>query len=233
MKKTLLMAVAAAALTLAAGQSQAADYAPAAESGGWYVSIFGGISFPDDAEGQYFGSTTYAIDLDTGFLVGAAVGSTLWSDNVRGEVEISYLNNDATEFRETNGDDKADLSGDVGQWYLLANLWYDWHTDSGFTPYFGGGLGIGWVEPDIDNKDFSEDFGDFSEGTAGFAGQLGAGVKWEIADGFALDLGYRFKALIATDLENEENQDSPSSCCSLTSTDFYSHNVQLGLTVGF
>ena len=232
MKKTLLMAVAAAALTLAAGQAQATDYAPAAENGGWYVSIFGGISFPDDAEGQYFGSTTYAIDLDTGFLVGAAVGSTLWSDNVRGEIEVSYLNHDANEFVETNGDDRSDMSGDIGQWFLLANLWHDWHTDTGFTPYFGGGLGIGWVEPDLDREDDDNGFGDFDEGTAGFAGQLGAGVKWEFTESVALDIGYRFKALIATDLENKGAIFS-DGCCSLTSTDFYSHNVQLGVTVGF
>lgn len=106
---------------------------------------------------------------------------------------------------------------------------------SGLTPYIGGGLGIGWADPNLDGDDaeFGPDFANFEDGAAGFAGQLGAGVKWEIADGFALDLGYRFKALIATDLENEDNGGTPGSCCSLTSTDFYSHNVQLGLTVGF
>lgn len=232
MKKTLLVAVAAAALTLAAGQAQASDYAPAAESGGWYVSVFGGLAFSaSDPEGNYFGSTTYSFDVDTGFIVGAAVGSTLWSENVRGEVEVSYLNQDVSGFDSVSDGyfSGGDADGDIGQWYLLANLWYDWHTDTGFTPYFGGGIGVGWANPNVDLEAPGGFVANFDEGTIGFAGQLGAGVKWEFTDSVALDIGYRFKVLAATDFEISDSQE----CCNITSVDFYNHIVQVGLTVGF
>jgi opacity protein-like surface antigen len=234
MKKTLLTAVAVAALTLAAGQAQAADYAAASESGGWYVSVFGGVAFSaGDPEGNYFGSTTYSFDTDTGFIVGGAVGSTLWSDNVRGEIEVSYINQDVNDFNNETDDDSyfddGNVDGDIGQWFLLANLWYDWHTDTGFTPYFGGGIGVGWADPDVEAVGSGGSGTIWDSGTIGFAGQLGAGVKWEFTDTIALDIGYRFKTLIASDIE-ASNEDE---CCNLDSVDFYNHVVQVGLTVGF
>jgi opacity protein-like surface antigen len=179
--------------------------------------------------GNYFGSSNYSIDLDTGYLVGVAVGSTLWSDNVRGEIEFSYTNQDVSKVKnDTNNGDSFDANGDVSQYFLLANLWYDWHTDMGLTPYFGGGLGVGWIDPNIKEVDGDDDFFDFSEGQAALAGQLGVGVKWGITDDLALDVGYRFKAIINSDLSMHGDDDDDN----LVGTDSYTHTIQVGLTLG-
>src|SRR6185295_2501511 len=68
---------------------------------GWYVSIFGGASFAKDEDfyalnstgcygyyGCYYQSVDANLDLDTGFMAGAALGIG-FNDWLRGEVEVS------------------------------------------------------------------------------------------------------------------------------------------------
>lgn len=69
---------------------------------------------------------------------------------------------------------------DIDLWSLFANLYYDFNMDGRFTPYVVGGLGYSTVK--VENST--------SEGS--FAGQLGAGVGFNILDSLILDLRYRY-----------------------------------------
>jgi len=85
----------------------------------------------------------------------------------------------------------------------------------GISPYVGGGLGVGFVNVDVDSI---EGVGlDASGDETGFAYQLGGGLMWSLTDNVALDLGYRWRGVMLDDYDEDLN----------------SNNVLLGLNVGF
>src|SRR5215207_1877693 len=167
MKKLLLGGACAASLLLALTPlAHAADMeaVPEAMGMGWYVSVFGGASFAKDEDfyvfnSNYYGNYSYGLsfdadlDLDTGFMVGAALGVG-FNEWLRGEVEVSgnfhdvsgegYFDND---YFNTYGD--VDLDGDENALFVLANLWVDLPIGGFFKPYIGGGVGAGRIDLEL------------------------------------------------------------------------------------
>lgn len=194
---------------------------------GWYLSVFGGAQWStaeaDDgsaAFGQFFD-----FDSDIGWQFGAALGAR-FTDNLRGEIEVSTgavglsdvtISGGPAPFYD--GDTYAVTDGSASTSYLLGNLWFDIDTGSGFTPYIGGGLGAGHVSA---KGTIGPDAVDLSGW--GWAYQVGAGVKVDVADNIALDLGYRYKAIVDADLEGGGDD---------AVANVGSHIVQVGLTFGF
>jgi opacity protein-like surface antigen len=85
----------------------------------------------------------------------------------------------------------------------------------GISPYLGGGIGVGFVNVDVDAV---EGIGlDASGDETGLAYQLGGGLMWNLHDNVALDLGYRWRGVMLDDYDDDLN----------------SHNVLLGLNFGF
>ena len=228
--KNLLLASAAAAAVIfgTTGQGMAGDIGSMPSSSA-YVSLFGGLAFPGDIHGNYYGSTAVSIDGDMGFLLGAAIGTHI-TDSLRGEVELSYAMTDVDDSnfwdQSFNGPDPA--SGDLGVVYLMANAWYDFNTGSGFTPYIGGGLGAAVLLPDIT---LYTPPGDTLTDTGwGAAGQLGVGVTWDITDAAKLDFGYRAKAILSGSLPGDC---SSGRACAIDDVFMVTHIVQVGLTYAF
>jgi opacity protein-like surface antigen len=196
---------------------------------GWYVSVFGGAQWStaeaDDgsaAFGQFFD-----FDTDIGWQFGAALGAR-FTDNLRGEIELSSGAVGLSDVTISggpgplfDGDTYAVTDGSASTSYLLANLWFDIDTGSGFTPYIGGGLGAGYVaaEGTIGGLGDTVDLSGW-----GWAYQVGAGVKVDVADNMALDLGYRFKAVVDAELEGGGDD---------AIVNIGSHVVQAGLTFSF
>jgi len=224
MTKVLASVVAAAAISMA-GSAMAADLIvdtpmdpiPVAEAGDWYVSLFGGGVWMPTVEADYYGYD-YVSDPDFGYALGITVGTKVF-DYLRIEGELSGTINSIDEVYSEFEDDTYDIDGSISSVYLLGNAWFDLDTGSGFTPYIGGGIGAAYVNVDLD-------FSDNLDGYA-FAYQLGAGVKVDVADNVALDLGYRYKAIPdITVTEVGEDDDE-------LDLDLSSHVVQAGLTFKF
>jgi opacity protein-like surface antigen len=235
-KKLLLAGVAAAALTLAMNSAGAADIEtpePVSDSSGFYVSLFGGASFLEDVDATQHYDTglsdyDYSLNTKTGYIVGGAIGMRVW-DPLRAEVELSYARwkaDDYTFDAASSGGGEAD--GHVSATYLLANLWFDVNTDTAFTPYLGGGAGVGWATADTIFAD--DDRYGYGDGELGFAFQLGAGLKFGLAENIALDVGYRFKGILDVDFDARGKS---VDIVSYEGGDLYSHNVQAGITFGF
>lgn len=164
-----------------------------------YVSLFGGAAWPTDTM-IASDNENYIASFKTGFTLGAAVGTSI-NDSLRGEVELSYLASDVD--RVTEEDDEAiDRGNSLGGTFLLANLWYDMNL-AGFTPYFGGGVGMALMNVDIilDEKDSNE----IDDSSLAFAAQLGAGVRFDVTDAVTIDAGYRFKAAMGVGTEGAED----------------------------
>lgn len=190
---------------------------------GWYLSIFGGGVWANNVEaddGTVDDGQIFDFGTDIGWLVGAAVG-TRFTDNLRGEIEVSTGSlgiNDVT----IDGTGPFAVDGSASTTYLLGNVWFDIDTGSGFTPYVGAGLGAGFISADA-SSGAPLNYTTELEGW-GLAYQVGAGVQVDVADGIALDLGYRWKSIVNAELEGPVDD-------AVVNTG--SHVVQAGLTFGF
>jgi opacity protein-like surface antigen len=237
-KSTIL---AASLMALAVSPAFASD-AKTDFGGGMYVSAWGGVSFPGAITGNYYGSTTVELNSKTGYTFGGAVGHTLWSDDVRGELEVSYQKNDIEDANVgwSDGGNCTNQTCSVDGWssftYVMANIWFDMPLGDMFTPYVGGGVGMALFNLDIsgDDSDGFIDQGDHLDNTSlGAAAQLGAGVKTSLTENMSMDVGYRLKGVTGFTAGAEINGDNSCDPCSISSAWTYSHTVQAGLTVGF
>ncbi len=202
------------ATVLAAPAVQAADLpAPLPVPAAWSMSIFGGATWLDDVSPEPF-----EFGYDTGFLVGGTFGYT-FVDWARTEVEIAYTSSDGT---VSLGRLEAD--GEFNALSVMGNMWLGFNmlpvvggtvndigSGMGFSPYFGGGLGVGFVTVEV---------GDFEEDTTALAWQVGAGVRWTFAENIGLDVGYRYRNFVDVDFDIE-------------SVDTSSHNLIAGVTFNF
>jgi opacity protein-like surface antigen len=67
----------------------------------------------------------------------------------------------------------------IGVFTIMANLYYDFHNDTRFTPYLGTSLGLACLHGDVetvgDYVSMTQDYG-----TAQFAWGVSTGVSYEI-----------------------------------------------------
>ncbi|MBL8594250.1 MAG: porin family protein [Devosia sp.] len=188
---------------------------------GWYFSVFAGglwdgfVTAEDDSDPD---ADDVEVSTDAGWLLGAAVGTHVF-DSLRAEVELYGAS------RNVNGASEGalsiDLDGTVTTVGLLGNLWVDFDTGSGFTPYIGGGLGVGYVHAESPG---AGPVAPLDADGVGLAYQLGAGVQVDVADNIALDLGYRWKG-VSAEISGDGTEDVVAHVGS--------HVVQVGLTFGF
>jgi opacity protein-like surface antigen len=148
MKVRLLAGVSALALTFGWNSANAAEPAvevPAAQDL-WYVTLFGGASFPNDVKthADYY-NNDFSMDFDTGFVIGGVVGKRI-NDMFRVEGELSYARYKANTYDEGifHG---YPADGDLSATYLLANVWADVARFGDAKLYVGGGIGAAYVTP--------------------------------------------------------------------------------------
>ena len=145
-------------------------------------------------------------DFDRGIGVYTAVGYD-WGNSLRTELEFAYRNNDIRHLTPDvagfSGWPDGSIAGDVDSRSIMLNFLYDFDymsSDSGLTPYLGGGFGFASIDPDIAG---STPFGapgpnPMTIGYGGsktlFAYQGIAGIAVQLAESLALDLSYRYFA---------------------------------------
>lgn len=185
-------------------------------SGDWYISLFGGAAMPNRAVHLVDGYPI-SFDRDTGFAVGATVGTHI-ADDLRAELEVSYQKTANSSYSPYAGASYPDI-GNLKSGFVLGNVWKDFHLGR-VSPYIGGGVGVGWTSLTLPG--FNDRPG------ASMAGQFGAGARVALSDSIALDMGYRFKAVVdapilgrSTDAENDHGEIASSE-----------HVLQVGLTYG-
>jgi opacity protein-like surface antigen len=156
----------------------------------FYVSLFGGAVMPLDTHVAY-NASNYLVDFKTGFLVGAAVGADI-STTLRGELELSHYESKVKDVTEA-GTSASDIGEDVKATFLMANLWRDVDL-GGFTPYFGGGVGVALMDVDIILDDAGTE--EIKDTQLALAAQVGGGLRVPVTDNLTLDAGYRFKTAL-------------------------------------
>ena len=178
---------------------------------GWYVSIAPEVVFGYDIDTDGgnvtvplipapglppVGTTTIpleaTLDTDTGFGIGGAVGYRF--DNARVEFEVGYNNNNVDTI--TVNDIEASADGDIGNWKFLINGYYDFPTNSRFSPYVGGGAGLAILSAN-DVSASLPPFGAVSidDSSSSFIFQFKAGAGYDITDELTAFLGYRLMGI--------------------------------------
>lgn len=137
------------------------------------------------------------------------------------------------------------------QTYML-NVFYDFYTDTKFTPYIGGGIGAAHISADNSMKFgyydtngamvFPVDMDDSASKT-NFAWNLGAGVAYAITDSVDLDLGYRYIDFGSIDFQQSLTFDMATgqqglptiniSTGASSSMELTAHEVTLGVRISF
>jgi outer membrane autotransporter protein len=124
-----------------------------------------------------------------------ALGYDFWPQQmlpIRAEIEFALRGNSE---KNWSGDSNAQLSEVKGTWNnstLFANLFWDFHNDTPFTPYVGAGLGAAFK---YIGYEFTTNTGDkFSahDRFTDFAWNVGAGVAYNLNEQFTVDAAYRF-----------------------------------------
>ena len=137
-----------------------------------YVAIYGGT---------YVASTTTAlgdsfqpvrVSYDAGYAVSGTVGVAL-DNGLRFENELTW--------RQASPRNGSDDMWAIG-W--LVNGWYDLRNSSAWTPYIGGGFGLGRAH--VSSPGHVDHTG------SGIAYQAGGGTLVKLQQNMSLDLGYRY-----------------------------------------
>ena len=148
----------------------------AAEQGP-YFGIFGGYVMPDDLE--LSGAASADVKLKNSWGVGAKVGyifpAVKW---LAAELDYSYL--------AKQDIDEDGVDGDFKAHNLMANL-IARYPEGKIHPYIGAGAGCSWGSFKATGLGTSVD-----ESDNAFAWQLLAGVNFDIAPRWSVDLGYRY-----------------------------------------
>lgn len=132
---------------------------------------------------------------------------------------------------------------------LMANLYWDFHNDSAFTPYIGAGIGMAFIQTKgsvfVNSTLAGAPAGNFSTGTnlgsktnTNFAWQVGAGCSYDITETVALDLGYRFMGLgTAKTKWADFSGKNPWSVVDFhaqgKAKNIYMHQISMGLRISF
>ncbi len=153
-----------------------------------YLSCNAGVAMLEDADltDTTTPGTRFNLEYDPGYYVGVAFGNHV--DKIRFEAEIGYQKSkvDSVTVNGVSGSITDDQ--EIRFTSLLFNLYYDFKNGSRFTPYIGGGLGLGNIKLDSASK---------SDAVAEY--QVSAGMAFQINDKIALDLKGRY--LATTDVE--------------------------------
>jgi len=82
---------------------------------------------------------------------------------------------------------------------LFANVYLDFHNSTAFTPYIGGGIGMGFInnsyKAELSTPLGSIEYMSKSKFNTVFAWNIGAGCSYAFTENFSLDLAYRFVGL--------------------------------------
>ena len=261
MKGKLLSAAAATALLFVAQGAQAE---------GFYASLKGGMNLTHDAGNTLspdIGAIvppppTVDIDLNTTVdrsLGGAFIGAVGYGfgNGLRVEGEIGYRMNGL----DTITLDSVDLSitppgvsgsipiglttglnGDTDVLSFMANLAYDFDTDSGFRPYLGAGVGVALLFTDASlTVPILGDVSLVDDTAVAFAYQAMAGVDYALDESWSVGLEYRFFGTLSPDYTDTfEPSDIPGAPPGLfpgvpldSESHYFSHSVLIGVTYNF
>lgn len=214
--------------------------APAAHAyQGVYGAIGAGLSYVGPDRDFESAGPPLAFDSEADYENGIGVYTALGHEGANGwrkEFEFSYRQND---LRHLPGDGIAftgwtedTVDGDIQSMAFMFNLIKNFNSDSKVTPYVGLGAGMARLKASYAGADpsFSGGFGSLSVNDKSweFAYQGIAGLAFELAEGLALDLSYRYFATLDPDFSG-----TLAGTATSFNQEYNSHSLFAGLRWNF
>ena len=192
------------------------------DGAGVYVSGFVGVAVPFDADfdgtqnpdvgvpGVDGADASIDANLDSDVYFGGAIGGRLpfkflKTFQPRIEVELSHFDSDVSSGAFNGGDQS--FSGEQSQTFILINSFNEirWKEKQKIVPYFGGGIGLGIIDSDIqyfpNNTAFTApNFAVQGEDTA-FATVSTIGTTWKTSKKFEIFTEARYFKTYGVDAE--------------------------------
>ncbi len=164
-----------------------------AQGDSWYIAGGLGASFASDSDIKQAGLVITS-EFDTGALATFAFGRSF--GGLRAEGELAYIKNDVSSLKVA-GLGSVSANGDVSATSLMANVYYDFNTDSKWKPFIGGGAGYS----NLSVNSLSSMGVALADDSAGvFAYQIKAGIGYAFTESLDGTLGYRFFGTADADL---------------------------------
>ena len=173
------------------------------------LTILGGLNFPSAGTAENFGIefdinpadpltppfSVFEELEETGYALSFAFGRR-HSNTLRSEIEVAVRGNDVTRSTLTGIDSVEESAGHVNAVSLMKNFIIDFNNNTRFTPYAGAGLGLSYVDVEL------EGFGSLQDGETLFSYQAIGGVATRLTSVADFIVEYRF--LGTSEVEFEE-----------------------------
>jgi opacity protein-like surface antigen len=162
---------------------------------GWYTSVFGGYTFiTDNVENTFDGLIVNQTGYNSGYNVGGRIGYQ--SNPIRYEGEYTFLYTGLRHYA-VNRVEQTPISGFASANLLMVNIYYDFpEMLPAISPFLGGGIGYALLQASLYGIGPTSTQSYFSISNNAFAYQGTAGVTYNFAENFAVNLAYRY---VATD----------------------------------
>lgn len=169
---------------LAAGLVASLGGAASAQTDGWYVGAEAGVNIVPRIRFDAM-ANTWRQKQDPGYGLVGQVGYGF--GQIRLEGELGWRSNDLSNFNNSLGDQS--VGGSIGGVSFMGNAYYDFKTNSKFTPYIGGG--IGGIDLIADNITAGGHPVTDASNTA-FAYQGIVGLSYAVTDTLSIKGDYRY-----------------------------------------
>lgn len=136
-----------------------------------------------------------------------ALGMDFWPQQMlplRLEVECALRGNSEKSWSD-HGIYVSDVKGIWNNTTLFANVFWDFHNESAFTPYIGGGLGLAINYTGYEATLWNGNRVSVDDRFTNFAWNVGAGFSFDINEMVAIDASYRFVGLGYNELSTTVN----------------------------
>jgi len=136
---------------------------------------------------------------DTVVPVGAAIGYNWRKHGVSLRTEFEYLNRAGFGYTSnpvlTSPGNQIGLTSKIGSQTLFANVFYDFHNATLFTPFVGGGIGAAINKSTMTLSAIGLPTSTFQAIDTRFAWNIGAGIAANVTEILLLELSYRYTDL--------------------------------------
>ncbi|MBQ7618333.1 MAG: porin family protein [Desulfovibrio sp.] len=113
---------------------------------------------------------------------------------IRAEVEFAMRSTANSEYElkhQVGRTSWATMKAEYNMHTLFGNVYYDFHNDSAFTPYVGGGIGLAIIKSKYEIQ-VPQGSVSFKESNTSLAYNLGVGCSYDLTESLTADLAYRF-----------------------------------------
>ena len=156
---------------------------------------------------------------------------------IRAEVEYAAFSEAETKRSYSDIGERITMKQKFNIQTLFLNAYWDIDTGTQFTPYIGGGIGMGFIRTKGSERGYVEadpsdnwSYGTGSKNVTNFAWNVGAGLGYDITENWTIDAGYRFVGLGSVKTKTASDEDGTMKA---KTDNLYQHQFAVGIRYTF